>query len=49
MNSGVVVVGSQEGFLEEIVVEVLQAEEMFARQSRGQAGDGTQETGLAAV
>lgn len=48
VNSGLVVMGgSQEGFPEEVVVEVLKAEEVFARQRRGNAGDGAQEAKLA--
>lgn len=41
MNSGLVVMGSShESFPEEVVVEVLKAEEVFSRQSRGSAEDG---------
>lgn len=41
VNSGLVVMGSShESFPEEVVVEVLKAEEVFSRQSRGRAEDG---------
>lgn len=50
VNSGLVVMGaSQEGFPEEVVVEVLKAEKVFVRQSRGRAGDGAQEAELGEV
>lgn len=52
MNSGLVVMrrDSQEGFPEEVVVEVLKAEEMFARQTEWREGwDRAKAAGLGEV